>query len=160
IGEDRMQTRSRHERTLSMALGACLALTGVTTGQNFPLPPPTPFPGIEDPIPAPGPTSPVTVGLESIATGLVSPITGSFAPGHPNDLFIVDQTGLVWDIHFTGNGNVDNSGAQQRPAPTKSLFLDVSNRLVPLGLFPFFKYDERGLLGLAFHPQFLQNGLF
>src|SRR5438132_2455901 len=41
-----------------------------------------------------------------------------------------------------------------------SLFLDVGGRLVSLGLSPFFKYDERGLLGLAFHPRFLQNGLF
>src|SRR5207248_10556391 len=51
-----------------------------------------------------------------------------------------------------------NRNANQPAAPR--VFLDVSSRLVSLGLSPFFKYDERGLLGLAFHPQFLQNGLY
>jgi glucose/arabinose dehydrogenase len=149
-------------RVSVFAIGVSLALGSFTysSGQVFPLPPPTPFPGIEDPIPAPMPTSPVTVGLQSVAKGMVSPVTGTFAPGHPNDLFIVDQTGQIWDIHLTGNGNDASNGSANGPAPTKSLFLDVSARLVPLGLSPFFKYDERGLLGLAFHPRFMQNGLF
>lgn len=152
---------------LFLALGGCLGLVHSTRaeGQNFPLPPPTPFPGIEDPVPTPVPTSPVTVGLQLVANGLVSPVTGTFAPGHPNDLFILDQTGQIWDIHMTGNSgeNDDEDGNQANaPAPTKSLFLDVSGRgLVAVGkLFPGFPYDERGLLGLAFHPRFKQNGLF
>lgn len=145
----------KDSRVFALALGACLGLGSFTfsNGQSFPLPPPTPFPGLEDPIPAPVPTSPVTVALQPVATGLVSPVTGTFAPGHANDLFILDQTGQICDIRMPGSG----SGS----APTRSLFLDVSSRLVPVGLlFPGFKYDERGLLGLAFHPRFMQNGLF
>ncbi len=153
-----------NRRLLTFAFGAAFGLGGLlpSQAQNFPLPPPTPFPGLEDPIPAPLPTSPVTVGLQTVATGLVSPVTGTFAPGHPNDLFIVDQTGQAWDIKMAGNGNSDddNNGQGAALAPTRSLFLDVSARLVTLGLSPFFKYDERGFLGLAFHPRFLQNGLF
>src|SRR5712671_6761802 len=53
--------------------------------------------GGSDLTPAPLPQSSVIVGLQGVATGLVSPITGTFAPGHDNDLFIVDQTGQVWD---------------------------------------------------------------
>jgi glucose/arabinose dehydrogenase len=87
-----------------------------------------------------------------VATGLVSPVTGAFAPGHPNHLFVVDQAGQIWDI---GLGNTN--GGQ---APTQSLFMDLSSSLVPLGLSPTFKYDERGLLGLAFHPSFSTSGLF
>jgi glucose/arabinose dehydrogenase len=41
----------------------------------------------------------------------------------------------------------------------KSVFLDVSNRLVPLGAFGPGTFDERGLLGLAFHPDYASNGL-
>jgi len=146
---------SRDASVCATALCLGLGCFTIANGQNFPLPPPTPFPGIEDPIPAPMPTSPVTVGLSTIVTGLVSPVTGTFAPGHPNDLFIVDQTGQIWDIRQNGNGNDDddNNGGGKAPAPTMSLFLDVGGRLVSLGLSPFFKYDERGLLGLAFHPR-------
>jgi hypothetical protein len=192
-----MITSSRNStapRFITTCLG--LAISIVAAAQT--LPPPTPFPGLEDPIPAPLPQSAVSVGLQSVATGLVSPITGTFAPGHENDLFIVDQTGQVWDIQ-TGNanqGNQDNRGRDGRDSngrkgasdhgggnsgggdgdgngngdgnrngnppspPAPRVFLDVSSRLVTLGLSPTFKYDERGLLGLAFHPQFLQNGLF
>jgi glucose/arabinose dehydrogenase len=99
------------------------------------------------------------VALQTVAIGLVSPVTGTFAPGHPNDLFILDQTGQIWDIRMTGNGNDDN-GKGGTPAPTRTLFLDVSSSLVAVGkLFPGFPYDERCLLGLAFHPRFMQNGL-
>ncbi len=37
-------------------------------------------------------------------------------------------------------------------------FLDIRPRIIKLGAFS--GYDERGLLGLAFHPQFYYNGLF
>ena len=93
---------SRDASVCATALCLGLGCFTIANGQNFPLPPPTPFPGIEDPIPAPMPTSPVTVGLSTIVTGLVSPVTGTFAPGHPNDLFIVDQTGQNYDTLIFG----------------------------------------------------------
>ena len=57
-------------------------------------------------------------------------------------LFVVDQTGLIW-ILVEGD-------RIEKP------FLDLRERVVELNSF----YDERGLLGLAFHPDFAANGLF
>ncbi len=42
---------------------------------------------------------------------------------------------------------------------TKTVFLDVGDRLVPLGSGGPGTFDERGLLGLAFHPDYAANGL-
>jgi len=38
-------------------------------------------------------------------------------------------------------------------------FLDITPRILKLGVSTG-GYDERGLLGLAFHPKFYYNGLF
>ncbi len=58
-------------------------------------------------------------------------------PGDPR-LFVIDQTGLVRIFE----------GEQLQP----QAFLDISDAIVAGG--------ERGLLGLAFHPQYATNGLF
>jgi hypothetical protein len=41
----------------------------------------------------------------------------------------------------------------------KGIFLDVSDRLVALGIAGPGTFDERGLLGVALHPDFSSNGL-
>lgn len=82
------------------------------------------------------------VGLEVVASGLSTPI-GLVAPPDGSDrLFVVEQTGRIWIL-------VDG---EMQPEP----FLDLSDRLVDLEG----DYDERGLLGLAFHPDFASNGRF
>jgi len=58
-------------------------------------------------------------------------------------LFIATQTG---EIFYVGDSGLRT-------------FLDISDRIIKLG-GPRGGYDERGLLGLAFHPQFYFNGLF
>lgn len=85
---------------------------------------------------------PFTIGLRTVASGLTSPlgITTADATGR---MFIHDQTGKVRIVAADGT---------LLPAP----FLDISARMVPLRPF----YDERGLLGLAFHPDFTSNGRF
>jgi glucose/arabinose dehydrogenase len=131
-------------RSFALVLGAsslCFFAPTSMVGQSH-----TP---LVDPIPAGIPVSPITIGLEPVMTGLVSPVGGSVAPGDPNHLYISDQTGVIW--------SVDISGRREAPAP--KVFLDLSSRLIALGLGPL-KYDERGLLGLAFHPDFEDNGLF
>jgi glucose/arabinose dehydrogenase len=85
------------------------------------------------------------VGVEVVATGLVAPLKGVAAPGQPNRLYVVDQPGILWAIDLNTN--------------TKSVFLDVSSRLVTLGVCGPNTFDERGLLGIAFHPNYQQNGL-
>ena len=64
--------------------------------------------------------------------GLEQPADGS------NRLFVVEQGGT---IHIVQNGTV-------LPQP----FLDISDRVITGG--------EMGLLGLAFHPDFVQNRKF
>ena len=91
---------------------------------------------LADPIPAPITTGNITINLEPVADGLTAPIQLTDAGDGSDRHFIVDQTGT---IHILGA-----SGLMNTP------FLDVSNRLVSLGA----NYDERGLLGLAFHPEF------
>lgn len=58
-------------------------------------------------------------------------------------LFIATQVG---EIFYIGNGDIRT-------------FLDIRSRIIKLGASGG-GYDERGLVGLAFHPQFYYNGLF
>src|SRR5215207_4625870 len=84
------------------------------------------------------------VTLEPVATGLTAPNKGVVAPGEPGRLYVVDQVGKVWAIDLaTGS---------------KTVFLDIGTRLVPLGVFGPGSFDERGLLGVAFHPNYAVNG--
>jgi glucose/arabinose dehydrogenase len=88
------------------------------------------------PVVGPIPVGPAAVDVQTVASGLVSPVYLTGAGDGSDRLFIVDQIGLV--RLFTGGQLV----AQP--------FLDVRSRLVSLSVL----YDERGLLGLAFHPGF------
>ena len=103
---------------------------------------------LDDPIPGSIQAGRVEVALEPVATGLVSPNYGIWAPGRPNDLFVVDQDGKVWVLDLAAS------------PVERSLFHDVGALMVPLGIFGPGTYDERGLLGMAFHPDFADNGLF
>ena len=91
-----------------------------------------------------------SVGVEVVATGVTSPLKGVTAPGQPNRLYVVDQVGILWAIDLS--------------TKTKTVFLNVGptglNRLVKLGVCGPDTFDERGLLGVAFHPNYQQNGLF
>jgi len=100
---------------------------------------------LEDPLPLPIVAGMATVQLEVLATGLVAPNWGTVMPGNPDELMVVDQPGMVWAIHV-------DSGERR-------LFLDLSDRLVELGITGPESFDERGLLGLAFHPNYPENGL-
>ncbi len=84
-----------------------------------------------------------TVGLELIADGLNSPVLLREAPDDSGRLFIVDQAGVIRIL--TPDGDL-----------LETPFLDLRDELVDL--MPSF--DERGLLGLAFHPEYDSNGRF
>jgi glucose/arabinose dehydrogenase len=84
-----------------------------------------------------------TVNVRVIADGFVSPLSLVEPPDSSHRLFVVDQPGKIWIIDSTGHKLV---------AP----FLDITNRLVSLQP----SYDERGLLSMAFHPDFKNNGRF
>ena len=82
------------------------------------------------------------IRLEPVASGLPSPIYATHAGDGSGRLFIVDQGGKVLILK---NGAI-------LPTP----FLDVSSLLPALNA----GFDERGLLGLAFHPDYENNGRF
>lgn len=86
---------------------------------------------------------PVSMGLQQIAEGFAAPVALVEVPDGSNRLFVVDQTGQIWILNADGS-------QQQEP------FLDLSDKIVELNE----GYDERGLLGLAFHPQYQANGRF
>ena len=79
----------------------------------------------------------VRINLESVASGLTGPLYITHAHDATNRRFIVEQPGRV-------------SVMQPNSAPTT--MLDIRSRVLSGG--------ERGLLGLAFHPQFASNGRF
>ena len=65
-------------------------------------------------------------------------------PMDPDKVAIVDQSGLIYLLHTT-NGTTEG-------------FLDITSLNLTIGLGPFGSYDERGALGLAFHPDYANNG--
>lgn len=88
----------------------------------------------------------VKVSLRPIASNINLPTvlkTAILPSDSMETLFIATQVG---EIFYIRNGVIRT-------------FLDIRSRVLKLG-FAGGKYDERGLIGLAFHPQFYYNGLF
>jgi len=73
-----------------------------------------------------------------VVAGLASPLDLQSAPGDRTRLFVVEQAGRI---------RIIRAGSL-----VSTPFLDISARIASGG--------ERGLLGLAFHPQFTLNGRF
>ena len=141
-----------------------LTLSALACGFLTPAPlPPTPAPPRSDPatvapsltlVPAPGqspaPTSPphadVTgfpdpAGFEwvTIAEGLTRPVDLRHAGDGSGRLFVAEQAGRILILQ--------NGQLQFEP------FLDITDRVDD-------EQNEQGLLGLAFHPDFANNGFF
>lgn len=88
----------------------------------------------------------VKVNLRPIVSKLNLPtvLKTTILPGDSTErLFIATQVG---EIFYTGNSSLGT-------------FLDIRPRIIKLGTSSG-GYDERGLLGLAFHPEFYYNRLF
>lgn len=86
--------------------------------------------------PPPPPT--LQVELVSVATGFANPLDIQQPPGDSSRLFVVEQGGQIKII--------------QNGAILGTPYLDVTSEIVSGG--------EEGLLGLAFHPNFSNNGCF
>jgi predicted lipoprotein with Yx(FWY)xxD motif/glucose/arabinose dehydrogenase len=82
----------------------------------------------------------MTVNLELVAEGLTAPVAFAAVNGQR---FIVDQAGTI---------RLLSADSQLVSEP----FLDLSDKIVELTP----DYDERGVLGLAFHPDYANNGRF
>lgn len=91
---------------------------------------------------SPGPgTFPTAARLQLVAEGFTSPVALVESPDGTGRLFVVDQAGAIWIVDAQG----------RRVAQP---FLDLRDRMVRLNE----RYDERGLLGLAFHPRYRDTG--
>ncbi len=96
---------------------------------------PTPASPIASCSPVAG-TPPLTT--TTVASGLVSPLDLQAAPGDRDRIFIVEQAGRIRLL--------------KRGSLAGTPFLDIVSRVGSGG--------ERGLLGLAFHPRYAENGRF
>ncbi len=81
------------------------------------------------------------IGLKMIAGGFNAPMMITSPDDQSGRTFVVDQTGVVWVVF--PNGTVSGQP-----------FLDIRDRMVALNK----AYDERGLLSIAFHPDYASNG--
>lgn len=87
--------------------------------------------------------SPERVGLEPVAGGFTMPVALASPGDGTGRLFVADLPGVI---------RIIDAGGLLSDEP----FLDITDRVVRLRP----GYDERGLLGLAFHPEFVENGRF
>ncbi|MEP7168671.1 MAG: PQQ-dependent sugar dehydrogenase, partial [Bacteroidota bacterium] len=85
---------------------------------------------------------PIHLKLKLVSKGFTSPIGMASPKDGTNRLFVIEQRGKIKIIK---KGVV-------LPDP----FLDVSKKSDELNI----AYSEKGLLGLAFHPQYKTNGRF
>jgi glucose/arabinose dehydrogenase len=84
----------------------------------------------------------VSINLEEVASGLTAPMMMVQPPGDDRK-FIVQQTGQIKIL--TADGEL-----------LSQPFLDINHKLPTLLAL----FDEKGLLGLAFHPDYANNGKF
>lgn len=89
------------------------------------------------------PDQPPRVALRLIVEGITAPVALSEPDDGTGRLLIVEQAGRILVVGRDG---------ELRSDP----FLDIRERVVRLST----SYDERGLLGLALHPGFRDNGRF
>jgi glucose/arabinose dehydrogenase len=127
---------------LGVAVTAALLTGGTQAGASHTDDPPNPAVPVDNPIPGHVENGDIQLELQTVSTGLTAPNWGTFAPGVPaRILFVADQPGPLWAVDTTTG--------------RKRVVLDTSSLLVPLIL----DADERGFLGVAFHPDFATNGL-
>ena len=100
---------------------------------------PTPLASPTPPRPIPPPAEVAHVKLQTVATGLHRPVSIAFEPGNAKKIYVVERGGRI--------RTVEKGVVAEKP------FLDFSSRVT-------LDHPERGLLGLAFHPDFAKNGRF
>jgi glucose/arabinose dehydrogenase len=126
--------------TLTAKATAATGTSATSTPVNITITLPTGGEPIDNPYP-PITRTDTTIELETVLDGLVAPLGLAAPDDGSNRLFVFDQVGLI---------HVVTAGVR-----AENPLLDVRDRLVDLNE----GYDERGLLGVATHPNFAQNPL-
>src|SRR5690606_14043540 len=93
-----------------------------------------------------------SVALQEVARGLTAPVQLLSPPDDTGRRFIVDQAGAIFILMPDGTLLAEpflDLRPRFFPAPGQPPWLDLRG-----------SFDERGLLGLAFHPDFRNNGRF
>ncbi|MEM7236010.1 MAG: PQQ-dependent sugar dehydrogenase, partial [Planctomycetota bacterium] len=80
------------------------------------------------------------ITLELVSDDLDDPVDIVAAPGDEDRIFVVEKDGRIRIIELAGDRLIPRA------------FLDIAGRVRAGG--------ERGLLGLAFHPDYAENGYF
>jgi glucose/arabinose dehydrogenase len=128
-------------RGIRVGAGTVIGITALACGGSDSMAP-TPVPSVSPSPAVCGAGTPVagipTLSARLVVSGLKDPLDLQVAPGDRERLYVVEQGGRIRVVR----------GGQLQPAA----FLNVSSRISSGG--------ERGLLGLAFHPQFAQNRRF
>jgi glucose/arabinose dehydrogenase len=88
------------------------------------------------------PSASADVAVQTVLDGLTAPVGYVAAPDGGDRHYLVDQTGVIYVVE----------GGQRSARP----FLDLRDRLVSLDR----EYDERGLLGLVFDPEYATTHRF
>ena len=86
--------------------------------------------------------APIEIQLQLVADGLTAPLYLTHSGDGTGRLFVVDQVGFIRVIK---NGNL-----------LATPFLDLTSKIITPNAF----FDERGVLGIAFHPDYRNNGRF
>jgi glucose/arabinose dehydrogenase len=126
----------------ALVLGLLLPACSASDPPATPAPEPAPSPVPQDEKAKKGPAAPpfrvgaVDLQLEPFASGFDAPLIATNAGDGSDRLFVGEQGGRVWIV----------TDGERSSTP----FLDVSSLVVAGG--------EQGLLGLAFHPSFEDNG--
>ena len=87
------------------------------------------------------------IGVEKLGVGTdIATIEAFPSSVQADTVAIIDMSGYIFLMN-------ENTG-------TQTLFMDLETLQHDIGLGSFMNYDERGVLGLAFHPDYSNNGKF
>jgi glucose/arabinose dehydrogenase len=87
------------------------------------------------------------VRFEPVATGFKDPVGLEFVPGHPGQAVVVEKGGHARLLQLAEEPASGGAGAKPATPGPELLSVDVHTE------------SELGLLGWAFHPRYLENGL-
>lgn len=77
-----------------------------------------------------------------------APMATEYPPGETSQIYVIERGGRIWRVSGLGTANV-----------TKNLFMDLGAHLNTAAA-RLVTNDENGLLAMAFHPQYNDNGYF